>query len=66
MFREVLDKVLVGIGEAQEGLHLFLVCQSRPFRNACDLDGVHRDGVVGDDHSKVLNRSLLKLALVRA
>ena len=66
MFGEVLDEALVEIGEAQEGLHLFLVHRSGPFCNTCDLDRVHRNGVVGDDHSEVLNRSLLEFALVRA
>jgi len=66
MFQEAFDEPLVEIGKAKERLHFFLVRWSGPFSNTCNLDRVHRDGVVGDDHSKVLDRSLLELALVRA
>ena len=39
---------------------------SWPFCNTCDLDRVHRDRVMGDDHSKVLDSGLLELTLVCA
>jgi len=64
VFREVSIELFVAVGESEEGLHFLLIRQSRPLGNTSDLDWVHRDGVVRDDHSKVLDRGFLKLALV--
>src|SRR6266508_1202715 len=66
MFQKVLNKPPIEVGEAQEGLYLLLVCRSRPFGNASNLDWIHCNGVMGDDHSEILDCGLLKLALVRA
>ena len=45
---------------------LLLIRQSRPFSDTSNLDGVHRDGVVRDDHSEVLNSGFLKLTFIRS
>jgi len=58
------DESSVEIGESKEGLHFLLICRSGPLSNASDLDRVHCDGVVRDDHSEVLDRGFLKLTLV--
>ena len=65
MFQEVSDELLVKIGEPEEGLHLLFVCQSGPLSDTSNLDWVHCDGVVRDNHPKVLNHGFLELALVR-
>jgi len=64
MFREVLDEPSVEVGESEEGLHFLLVRRSGPLGNDSDLDWVHRDGVVRDDYSEVLDRGFLKFAFV--
>ena len=64
VFREVLDEPLVEVDESKEGLYFLLVCRSRPLGNASDLDWVHRDGVVRDDYSKVLDRGFLEFTFV--
>ena len=66
MFRKVLDKPPIEVGEAQKGLHLLLVRQSGPFGNASNLDWIHSNRVMGNDHTKILNCGLLKFALVGA
>ena len=63
---EVFNEPPVEVGEAPEGLHLFLVCWGRPFCNSGHLDQVHSNGVVGYDHSEVLNCCLFKLAFVQS
>jgi len=65
VFREVPDELLVEVGEPEEGLHLLLVHQSGPLSDAGNLDWVHGDRVVRDDHSEVLDRGFLELTLVR-
>src|SRR5438445_2972422 len=65
VFRKAFDKALVEVGKAEKGLHLLLVCRSGPFSDTSNLDGVHCDGVVRDDHSEVLNSGFLKLAFIR-
>jgi len=64
VFREVSDEPLVEVGESEEGLHFLLVRQSGPLGNASDLDRVHRDGVVRDNYSEVLDRGFLEFAFV--
>ena len=66
MFREVFDEPSIEVGEPEEGLHLLLVRRSRPFGDTGNLDWIHRDGVMGDDDSEVLNRGFLEFAFVRA
>ena len=61
MFQEVSDELLVEVGKSEEGLHFLLILRSGPLGNASDLDRVHRDGVVRDDYSEVLDHSFLKL-----
>jgi len=63
VFREVSNEPSVEVGEPEEGLHFLLIRRSGPLSNASDLDRVHRDGVVRDDHSEVLNCGFLELAL---
>ena len=64
MFREVFDEPSIEVGEPKEGLHLLLVRQSGPLGDTGDLDWIHRDGVVGDDDSEVLDRGFLEFAFV--
>ena len=64
MFREVSDEPSVEVGESEEGLHFLLVCRGGPLSNASDLDQVHRDGIVRDDHPEVLDRGFLEFAFV--
>src|SRR5580693_131548 len=64
MMRSVGDEPAVEIGEAHEGLHLFLGRGHRPLRDSRDLDRIHFDTVMGDDDTEVLDTGLLKLALV--
>jgi len=61
---EVSDEPLVEVGESKEGLHFLFVRRSRPLGNSRDLDRVHHNGVVRDDHSEVLNHGFLELTLV--
>jgi len=58
-----LDEPSVEVGESKERLHFLLVCRSRPLGNTSDLDWVHHNGVVRDDHSEVLDCGFLELAL---
>jgi len=39
--REVIDKLVVEVGELQEGLHIYLIFWNRPFSDSRDLDRVH-------------------------
>jgi len=64
VFQRVSDEPLVEVGEPKKGLHLLLVRQSGPLSNASDLDQVHCDRVVRDDHSEVFDCGLLELTLV--
>ena len=64
VLREVSDELSVEVGESEEGLHFLFIRRSGPLGNPSDLDWVHCDGVVRDDHSEVLDRGLLKLTLV--
>ena len=59
-----MDELSVEVGESKKGLHFLFIHRSGPLGNASDLDWVHHDGVVRDDHSKVLDCGFLKLALV--
>jgi len=63
--REPLDEPAVEVGKTQEGLHFLPVRWSRPFRYSSYLDWVHLNGILGNNHSKVLHFCLLKLALLR-
>jgi len=64
VFRKVSDELSVEVGESEEGLHFLLIHQSGPLGDASNLDQVHRNRVVRNDHSEILDRGFLKLALV--
>jgi len=64
VFQEVLDELSVEVGESEEGLHFLLVHWSGPLSKASDLDWVHRDGVVRDNYSEVVDRGFLEFAFV--
>ncbi len=64
MFRKAFNKAPVEVGKAEKGLHLLLVCRSGPFGDTSNLDGIHRDGVVRDDHSEVFDSGFLKLTFI--
>jgi hypothetical protein len=63
---ESLDEPVVEIGESQEGVHLFLTIQSRPFCNPCNLHWIYFHLPMRDDEAQVLNLGFCKLALVMA
>ena len=63
---ESLDEPAVEIGKSQEGLHLFLTIQSRPFRNPHILHWIHFLLPMRDDEAQVLNLGFCKLVLVMA
>ena len=56
MLGKVFNKPAVEVSEPKERLYLFLIGQGRPFCGTHNLDQVHGNGVVGYDHSEVLNR----------
>ena len=45
-------------------MHFLFIRRSRPLGNASDLDQVHCNRVVRDDHSEILDYGFLELALV--
>ena len=55
MIGEVTDEVVIEIGEAEEGLNLFLTSWCRPLRNSSDLHRVHLYRVKGYDNSDILD-----------
>jgi len=59
-----LDKPMVGVGKAQEGLHFLPVRWSRRFRYSSYLYWVHLNGILGNNHSEVLHFCLLELTLL--
>jgi len=61
---EVGDELAVEIGEAHEGLYLFLGHGHWPLHNSRNFDRVHLNTVVGDDDTEVLDTHLLELTLV--
>ena len=63
---ESLDEPVVEVGESQEGLHLFLIIWSRPFRNSRNLHRIHFRLPMRDDEAQVLNLGFCKLVLVMA
>src|SRR6195952_5252209 len=54
--REVADEPLVEVCETDELLHILLVLRCGPGSYTGDLDRVHLNMVVRDDHPKVLDR----------
>ncbi len=64
MLQEVFNESLVEVDKAKKWLHLFLICRSRPLSDARNLDGVHCNRVVEDDHPEILNGSLLELVFI--
>jgi len=64
VFQEVSDEPSVEVGESKEGLHFLFIHWSGPLGNASDLDQVHSNRVIRDDHSEVLDHGFLELALV--
>jgi len=64
VFQEVFDEPLIEVGEPEEGLHLLLVRRSGPLGDTGNLDWIHRDRVVEDDDSEVLDRGFLEFAFV--
>ena len=64
MMGEVLNKPLVDVSEAQEQLHFLLVRQNRPLGNSGYFDGIHADGIVRDDDSKILYLHTFKLTFL--
>jgi len=64
VLQEVSDKLSVEVGESEEGLHFLFIRQSGPLGDTSDLDRVHHNGIVRDNHSEVLDCGFLELALV--
>ncbi|KAG6896293.1 hypothetical protein C0992_009270 [Termitomyces sp. T32_za158] len=65
MVGEILDELLIEVGEPQEGLYLLLVLGLWPLDYAGHLRWVHLCHTLRDDQSKVLNAGLLELALLQ-
>src|SRR5258708_34908599 len=62
--REVMDKLLIEVHKAKEGLDLLDLHWGWPFCNSMDLCQIHSDMVFQDDQSEVFNLLLLKLAFL--
>ena len=62
---EPLDEPAVEVGKAQERLHFLPVRRNRSFPSSGYLDWVHLNGILGNNHSKVLHFCLFELALLR-
>ncbi|KIM40442.1 hypothetical protein M413DRAFT_73057, partial [Hebeloma cylindrosporum] len=65
MIREVFNELTVEVSKAQERLNLYFVCWCRLFLNTGYLNGVHRDTVLRDNDTEVLDGGFLKLTLLR-
>ena len=55
MIGEVTDEVVIEIGEAEEGLNLFLTSRRQPLHNSSDLYRIHLYRVKGYDNSEIFN-----------
>jgi|SRR6266571_4149093 len=55
---------MVEVGEAKKQLHLLHIHWTRPLGNTSNLDRVHCNGIVEDDHSEILDCGLLNFAFV--
>ena len=55
MVQETSNKPLVEICEAKELLHIPLVLWHGPGGNPGDLDRIHLNMIMGDDHAEVLD-----------
>ena len=53
-FGVVWDKLLIEVGKAKEGAYVLHFCWYGPFFDAFDLDWVHCNGVLPNDHPQVL------------
>ena len=65
MMRKVLDEPLVEVSEAKERLYFFPVGRNGPVGYSGNFDGVHFDGIVGDNDSKIFHSFLFEFTLVR-
>jgi hypothetical protein len=61
---EVLDKVLVEIGKSNETSDFFEFCGWSPIFDGFYFDWVHGNFAGADDQSEIVNRGLLKFALL--
>src|SRR6266436_4117968 len=61
---EVVDKLLIEVHKAKEGLDLLDLHWGQPFHNSTDFHWIHSHMVFQDDQSKVFNLLLLKLAFL--
>jgi len=64
--REVLNKATVEINKAYEGLYISLVLRGRPIADSGDFYKVHRNFVLQNDQSKVLDLPLVELTFLWA
>ena len=62
--RKLFDKPAIEISEPDEGLDFLFVRQGWPFCYAGDLDGIHLDLVVRDDHTEIFEAGFFKLTLL--
>ena len=62
--RKPFDEPAIEISEPNERLDFLFVRRGWPFRYAGNLDGVHLDLVVRDDHAEILDTGLFELALL--
>ena len=59
-----MDKLLVEVHKAKEGLDLLDLCWGQPLCNSVDLCQIHSNVVFQDDQSKVFDLLLLELAFL--
>ena len=48
--RVIRDEPSIKVGKTKEGAHILDPCWYRPLFNAFDLDRVHGNGILSDDH----------------
>jgi hypothetical protein len=65
MMQTTRDELMIEIDESDEGLYLFLVCQSGPVCYSSDLDQIHFNLIVQDDDPQILNPSFFELTFLR-
>ena len=55
---------MIEISEPDKGLNFLFVHRNWPFCDAGDLDGIHLNPVVRDDHAKIFDAGFFELTLL--
>ena len=64
VMRKPFNEPVIEISEPDKGLNFLFVRRGWPFRYAGNLDRIHLDLVVQDDHTKIFNAGLFEFALL--